>query len=283
MMNKEKTLFIFEGVKTESKLIEKLEHNFLGKTNSIKCVFDAEIYQLYRAIKEEKEFSIDIVSLLKERTAENAKILENYTRDSFAYIYLFFDYDAHSTLADDNKIKEMLSLFNDETEEGMLYISYPMVEAIRHFKDLESFKSLTVKCKRKNCPYKEECHNKEECLKEPHYKSVAASDSRPQLSNVNSYTKTVWQGLLGINDTWYKRRFGEITDFNEANNTGYMFVDKTQSLDNKPNTSSNYGFLETIAINDVTLKQTHVDFQSRFFIRICNNGTWTDWKQIQTT
>ena len=283
MMNKEKTLFIFEGVKTESKLIEKLEHNFLGKTNSIKCVFDAEIYQLYRAIKEEKEFSIDIVSLLKERTAENAKILENYTRDSFAYIYLFFDYDAHSTLADDNKIKEMLSLFNDETEEGMLYISYPMVEAIRHFKDLESFKSLTVKCKRKNCPYKEECHNKEECLKEPHYKSVAASDSRPQLSNVNSYTKTVWQGLLGINDTWYKRRFGEITDFNEANNTGYMFVDKTQSLDNKPNTSSNYGFLETIAINEVTIKQTFVDFQSRFFIRICNNGTWTDWKQIQTT
>lgn len=91
------------------------------------------------------------------------------------------------------------------------------------------------------------------------------------------------EGLLGINDTWYKRRFGEITDFNEANNTGYMFVDKTQSLDNKPNTSSNYGFLETIAINEVTIKQTFVDFQSRFFIRICNNGTWTDWKQIQTT
>ncbi len=94
---------------------------------------------------------------------------------------------------------------------------------------------------------------------------------------------SVQEGLLGINDTWYKRRFGEITDFNEANNTGYMFVDKTQSLDNKPNTSSNYGFLETIAINEVTIKQTFVDFQSRFFIRICNNGTWTDWKQIQTT
>ena len=37
------------------------------------------------------------------------------------------------------------------------------------------------------------------------------------------------------------------------------------------------------AINEVTIKQTFVDFQSRFFIRICNNGTWTDWKQIQTT
>lgn len=90
-------------------------------------------------------------------------------------------------------------------------------------------------------------------------------------------------GLLGINNTWFRRRFGSITDFNEFKEIGYMFVDKVQSMDNKPNTSSNYGFLETIAINDVTLKQTHVDFQSRFFIRVCNNGTWTDWKQIQTT
>lgn len=55
MMNKEKTLFIFEGAKTEDKLIEKLEYNFLSKTNAIKCVFDAGIYQLYRAIKEENK------------------------------------------------------------------------------------------------------------------------------------------------------------------------------------------------------------------------------------
>jgi len=196
MMNNEKTLFIFEGAKTEDKLVEKLEHNFLGDRHAIKCVYDAEIYQLYRAVKEEKGFSIDIVSLLKERTAENAEILKDYNRDSFAYIYLFFDYDAHSTLADDDKISEMLSFFNDETEEGMLYISYPMVEAIRHFKDLESFKSLTVKCKRRNCPYKDGCHDKDGCLKEPHYKNVVAIDSKRQLSNVNSYTKPVWQELI---------------------------------------------------------------------------------------
>lgn len=196
MMNEEKTLFIFEGARTEDKFVEKLECNFLGDRHAIKCVFDAEIYQLYRAIKEEKGFFIDIVSLLKERTAKNAEILKDYNRDSFAYIYLFFDYDAHSTLADDDKIKEMLSFFNDETDEGMLYISYPMVEAIRHFKDLESFKSLTVKCKRKNCPYKDECNDKDECLKEPHYKHISATDSKSQLSNINSYTKIVWQELI---------------------------------------------------------------------------------------
>lgn len=195
MKNKEKTLFIFEGAKTEDKLVEKLERNFLGDRHAIKCVFDAEIYQLYRAIRDESGL-IDIVSLLKERTAENAEILKDYNRDSFAYIYLFFDYDAHSTLADDEKITEMLSFFNDETDKGMLYISYPMVEAIRHYKDMENFKSLTVKCKRKNCPYTDECLDKGDCLKEPHYKQIAATDSKPQLSNVNSYTKAVWQELI---------------------------------------------------------------------------------------
>ena len=196
MMNKEKTLFIFEGVKTEDKLVEKLECNFLGNRHAIKCVFDAEIYQLYRTIKDENVFSIDIVSLLKERTVENAKILKDYNRDSFAYIYLFFDYDAHSTLADDEKIKVMLSFFNDETSEGMLYISYPMVEAIRHYKDKDCFKSLTVKCKRNNCPYINECLEREDCLKEPHYKNIVANDSKPQLSNVNSFTEQVWQELI---------------------------------------------------------------------------------------
>ena len=104
-----------------------------------------------------------------------------------------------------------------------------------------------------------------------------------ELSEALKANASVLEGLLGINDTWYRRRSGRITDFNEFKEVGYMFVDKVQSLDNKPNTSSNYGFLETIAVNDVTLKQTHVDFQNRFFIRVCNNGTWTDWKQIQTT
>lgn len=196
MMNKAKTLFIFEGARSEDKYVEKLELNFLGEGHAIKCVFDAEIYQLYRAIKQEEGFPIDIVSLLKERTVENAETLKDFTRDSFAYVYLFFDYDGHSTLADDNKISDMLSFFSDETEEGKLYISYPMVEAIRHFQDFESFQYLTVKCKRANCSFIKECEDKDNCLKEPHYKKFSVTDSRPQLANVNSYNNNVWKELI---------------------------------------------------------------------------------------
>ena len=76
-MNDAKTLFIFEGGRAEDKYVKKLEQNFLGVDHVIKCVFDAEIYQLYRGIKQEDGFHLDIVSLLKERTAENAEILRN--------------------------------------------------------------------------------------------------------------------------------------------------------------------------------------------------------------
>ena len=122
MLNNELQLFVFEGSRAESKYVEQLERNFLGKRISVKCVYDAEIYQLYKSLEKE-ELDFDMVELLKERSEENAELLKDYTRDSFAYIYLFFDYDAHSTLADDSKIEEMLEFFDNETENGLLYIS----------------------------------------------------------------------------------------------------------------------------------------------------------------
>lgn len=195
MKNKAKTLFIFEGRRTEEKYVEKLEANFFGDRHAIKCVYDAEIYQLYKTIKAENGF-FDIVSLLKERNTINAEALKEYKRDSFAYIYLFFDYDAHSTMAEDYKLEEMLTYFNDETENGLLYISYPMVEAIRHFKDRNNFKDLTVKCKRDKCTYLENCEERNSCLNEPHYKQFAELDSNVRFCNVNKYTTKIWQELI---------------------------------------------------------------------------------------
>ena len=53
MSNNELHLFVFEGVRAESKYVDMLEQNFLGKRISVKCVYDAEIYQLYKVLKEE--------------------------------------------------------------------------------------------------------------------------------------------------------------------------------------------------------------------------------------
>lgn len=212
MSNNELQLFVFEGVRAESKYADMLEQHFLGKRISVKCVYDAEIYQLYKILKEE-ELDFDLVELLKERNKENAKLLQKYNRDSFAYIYLFFDYDAHSTLASDTKIKDLLNFFNNETENGLLYISYPMLEAIRHFKDMESFKDLTVKCKRANCPYKDNCEEVTACMEEPHYKKVSATECRPQLNNINKFTKEIWQELIRAHISKMNYLVNDVFDF----------------------------------------------------------------------
>lgn len=217
MSNNELQLFVFEGNRAESKYVEKLEQNFLGERISVKCVYDAEIYQLYKSLKKE-DLDFDMIELLKERSKENAELLKDYTRDSFAYIYLFFDYDAHSTLADDNKIKEMLKFFNNETRNGLLYISYPMVEAIRHYKDLDSFKELAVKCKRANCPYKANCKDFKVCINEPHYKKFSASDCRSDLCNINKYTNEVWQELI----------YAHVSKMNYLVNEQFAFPEKTE-------------------------------------------------------
>lgn len=101
---------MFEGIRTELRYVDKLEKNFLGDRIAIKCVYDAEIYQLNEEMKKD-DFAVDIVSVLKKRSQKNADILKEYNRDSFAYTYFFFDYDGHSTMADDKKISEMLFFF----------------------------------------------------------------------------------------------------------------------------------------------------------------------------
>ena len=95
MSNSELHLFVFEGGQAEPKYVEMLERNFLGKQIAVETIYDAEIYQLYEQLKNE-DFALDIVNLLKERSQKNAERLNGYNRDSFAYIYLFFDYDAHA-------------------------------------------------------------------------------------------------------------------------------------------------------------------------------------------
>ena len=51
MSSSELHLFVFEGARAESKYVDKLEQHFLGKRISVKCVYDAEIYQLYKQLK----------------------------------------------------------------------------------------------------------------------------------------------------------------------------------------------------------------------------------------
>lgn len=135
---KKRIIFIYEGVKTEEKLLNNLVKVFFSSTADISilnCPADGNIYMLWSRLKED-EFETNVIDVLKEMSTIAKERLKDRKASDFSEIYLFFDYDGHN----DNIPKEylgkdilgeMLRTFDNETELGKLYISYPMVESIK--------------------------------------------------------------------------------------------------------------------------------------------------------
>ena len=192
-------LFIFEGEKTENVIINSLKEHVLTGTEFIKCAYAADIYDFYRQIANDDD--LDTFNLIKEKSLKNQKNLNGYTRKDFAEIYFFFDYDGHATMARDKdfhgksvkggdiQLAEMLETFNDESDKGKMYISYPMVEALRHVVSYDTFHSLNVYCKGTNCETIDNCTINKACLEESRYKKLVADTSIAQLCSITSYSK----------------------------------------------------------------------------------------------
>lgn len=140
-MSKNYILVVFEGLVTEKTIFNNLKQYFLNENeNTIVYGFHCgEIYSLYNKL--EKDEDLELFTLLQENLKDTNPKLHSIKKNQVSELYLFFDYDGHSISADDNKLKHMLELFNNETNDyGKLYISYPMVEAIKHLKDDVEFK-----------------------------------------------------------------------------------------------------------------------------------------------
>jgi hypothetical protein len=131
-MNKLVTLLVFEGKRTEPRIFDNLKRTLFSNTENriLYATYNTNIYQLWDEIKQDD--GLDLIEILRER---NINSLNGITRKSVFDIYLFFDHDPHDTFASDDEIKKMLEYFNNETENGKLYISYPMVEALKHFEN----------------------------------------------------------------------------------------------------------------------------------------------------
>lgn len=120
------TLFIFEGEKQERKYMNAFLKALSVNIDRVEIAFCTHIYALYKKL--ERDDGLDTFALLQEKCVELTSI--NYHTDDVARIYLFFDYDAHVPEANNECIKQMLERFDNETEDGKLFLSYPMLEAL---------------------------------------------------------------------------------------------------------------------------------------------------------
>ena len=107
------------------------------------------IYMIWNKLRE-NNFSIDVIDVVREMSPEAGKLLEGYSSRDFSEVYLFFDYDAHNNnlplkYRSRNVIRELLDTFDNETENGKLYISYPMVESLREIhSETEDYRNFYV-------------------------------------------------------------------------------------------------------------------------------------------
>lgn len=153
-----KVIIIYEGERTEENLFKSISRHFFENRADILIVMlpaAANLYMLWSKLREDN-FETDVVGVLKEMNGAVSERLKNIEVTDFSEIYLFFDYDGQQNnipqkWADKDVLKEMLETFNNETELGKLYISYPMVEALKEIsvaeRDYKTFYLSLEECK----------------------------------------------------------------------------------------------------------------------------------------
>ena len=172
-------LMVFEGQRTEPQILENIKKYFFKKSDKtiIKAVYGTVIYKLYQEFFPKGIFDedLELFPLLKEMA--NSDELKDIKRNQVSQIYFFFDYDGHASNADDEKLHKMLELFNNETENGKLYVSYPMVEAIKHLKEGIDFKD-TIEASTEN------------------YKQIVNKNCDEDLINLNWLKEKHWLKII---------------------------------------------------------------------------------------
>ena len=142
-------LCVFEGQKTEPNIANSLWRHLLddGSKVILKASYGCNLYKLYEEIIKDEFFDTHgiLVEQIQKRgnfTRNDEEVLAIEDLDEISDIYLFFDYDCHCSNANDAKLGRMLNTFNDPQDRGLLCISYPMVEAIKHQKGEEVIEEL---------------------------------------------------------------------------------------------------------------------------------------------
>ena len=183
MNTKSAILCIFEGESREPKYFRTIQTHFFDEKSILFCSYGNDIYELFKELDGDED--LDIVEILREskNVQLNRDILEGYTRDDFSQVFLFFDFEFHDDHFDVEKLEKMFATFSEETENGKLFVSYPMMEAIRDVPSLATY--VDHKVSLGNCSGRI-------------YKGLSAKGMN-EFSDPRKITKEQWNKLIEIN------------------------------------------------------------------------------------
>lgn len=164
MPKSKKILFIAEGSDDEPDIINKFMKICYPSEKYEFVICEKNIHMLISSLKDKRghiDADLDIQKVLQENETDEKKI--KILRDVYTDIILVFDLDPQNNITEYENIKLLLEYFTDSTNNGKLFINYPMIQSYRHIKKDETIRKF--------------CNKKVEILDCPDYKKISGNNS----------------------------------------------------------------------------------------------------------
>lgn len=202
-MSERRVLFIVEGKRGEPRLLKRMHNVLFGTHPGNICYHGTVIHDLISRLFVDGflDETLDVVSVLRESVddPERRMILEQEYSD----VYLVFDMDPHDPRYDSNMLKTAIRFFSDSTDNGKLYLNYPMLESYRHLKMHYDPGYLNRVVKTDSLGG---------------YKHIVETESHPDFKQLGDYTEETFREIIVMNlqkANWMMGNGGRIPEIDE--------------------------------------------------------------------
>lgn len=184
--SKAKMLVLVEGQKDEVRIMSHLFKTYDFDKEYEIVSYKTNIYNLYRNLFIDNDpEDIDLLMLLRSREPNEDK--KKIFDDEYTDIILIFDLEVQDSFYSSDKIKRMKDYFNESTDNGKLYINYPMIESFYNRVSIPDNNFIDYKV------------NKDILLKKGGYKEVVYKDSYFNRNKLESLNKGDYNTIIKEN------------------------------------------------------------------------------------
>lgn len=134
-MRERRVLFIVEGRVAEPRFLERMMRSLFGVHPENVYSYGTTVHKLLKEATRHGEIDeyFDIKAALMEHA--NKDDAERLSR-KYTDVFLIFDMDPHDQNFDPELLMAALRYFDDPTDNGKMYINYPMLESYKHLSSL---------------------------------------------------------------------------------------------------------------------------------------------------
>lgn len=136
MPGSRKILLITEGAKAEPRFLRALISAY-GLSGEYRVYsYNTVVHDLYERLFESGDEAAALDLLLVLRSREQDPERRRLLTQDYTDVLLVFDYDPQDDRFSARKLEVMMQHFDDSTDNGKLYLNYPMLESYRHIRSL---------------------------------------------------------------------------------------------------------------------------------------------------